>query len=136
MARARRGILRALLPLACILAVSGCDYRQVSVQVPTFFSAGVDELWFWRREGVDAYVRSGHLRLDGLFGPPGRKVLQYTMVNPDGMVGLTLQTPATVQGDSIVVDVQYARWAAPGWFRVSARNAAGESSLSAQEIYL
>jgi hypothetical protein len=132
-------LLRALAPLLCLLAVSlsGCEYKAVTVQLPSFFSAGVDELWFWRLEGSrDEYVRSGHIRFAGLIGPPGRKVVQYTMVSPKGEEGLTLTAPVKVRGDSIVVELNYARFASPGWFRVSSRNRAGESPLSEAEIFL
>lgn len=130
---------RALAPLLLVLALSlsGCEYKAVMVQLPSFFSAGVEELWFWRLEArSDEYVRSGHIRLSGLFGPPGKKVVQYTMVAPDGKEGLTLSAPVKVRGDSIIVELNYARWAAPGWFRVSSRNRAGESALSEAEIFL
>jgi hypothetical protein len=130
---------RALAPLLLLLAVSlaGCEYKAVTVQIPSFFSAGVDELWFWRLQARrDEYVRSGHIRFGGLFGPPGKKVVQYTMVAPSGEVGLTLRAPVRIKGDSIVVELNYARWADPGWFRVSSRNRAGESPLSEAEIFL
>jgi hypothetical protein len=137
----RIGAQRALACLLFVfaLSVSGCEYKTVTVQLPSFFSAGVDELWFWRLEGrrrSGEYVRSGHIRFEGLFGPPGKKVVQYTMVSPKGEVGLTLTAPAKVRGDSIVVELNYARFADPGWFRVSSRNRAGESPLSEAEIFL
>ena len=137
----RSAARRALAPVLFVLAValSGCEYKAVTVQLPSFFSAGVDEVWFWRQEGRgrgDEYVRSGHLRLTGLFGPPGKKVVQYTMVSPKGEVGLTLTAPVRVKGDSIIVELNYARFADPGWFRVSSRNRAGESPLSEAEIFL
>jgi hypothetical protein len=40
-----------------------------------------------------------------------------------------------VERDSIVVSLNFARWTPPGWFRVTARNQAGESPLSAREVY-
>jgi hypothetical protein len=136
---ARTRAFRAAVPLLVLLAasLSGCEYKAVTVQIPSFFSAGVEELWFWRLEGRGReYVRSGHIKLNGLFGPPGKKVIQYTMVSPAGEQGLTLTAPAKVRGDSIIVELNYARFAEPGWFRVSSRNGAGESPLSAAEIFL
>ena len=50
----------------------------------------------------------------GLFGPPGKKVVEYTMVSPAGEVVLTLTAPAKVRGDSIVVELNYARFARRG----------------------
>ena len=49
---------------------------------------------------------------------------------------MTLQAPAQVRGDSIVVQLEYTRWQEPGWFRVSSRNEAGESGLSDDELFL
>lgn len=133
----RRRWLGAALALSCLLALPGCEYKAVTLELPTFFSAGVDQLWFWRlEERSRGYERSGHVEIEGLFGPPGRKVLQYTMVGPDGARGLTHRAPVSIRGDSITVKLDFARWAGPGWFRVSARNSAGESPLSAREIYL
>ena len=134
--RARFG---AILPVVCLLAMllTGCEVKTVKLQLPTFFSAGVTEVWFWRLDdSSDQYVRSGHLRITGLTGPPGRKVLHYTMVGPDGADGMTLQSPAQIRGDSIVVQLEYTRWQQPGWFRVSARNGSGESGLSDDELFL
>jgi hypothetical protein len=127
----------AALALGCLLAASGCEYKIVNLKLPNFFSAGVDELWFWRLdERSRGYVRSGHMKVAGLFGPPGAKVLQYTMIGPDGTPRQSISARVTIQGDAIIVALNYARWAAPGWFRVSARNRAGESPLSAREVYL
>lgn len=133
----RRRWLTAAFALSCLLALSGCEYRLVKLQLPTYFSTGVDEVWFWRLdESTQGYERSGHMKIVGLFGPAGETVLQYTMVAPDGSAGLTISAPVTVVGDSITLGVNFARWAPPGWFRVSARNGAGESPLSSREVYL
>jgi hypothetical protein len=140
MDRLRRSRVRAFLPLACLLAtlsLAGCEVKPVQLQLPTFFSAGVSEVWFWRLDdSTQEYVRTGHLRIDALTGPPGRKVLRYTMMAPDGSNGMSLQAPAQVRGDSIIVQLDYTRWQAPGWFRVSAANDSGESGLSDDEIFL
>jgi hypothetical protein len=135
----RMRLRRVALPLLCLLAlsVSGCELKKVKVELPTFFSSGIEELHFWRLdEQRSEYVRSGHVRFSDLFGPPGRKAIRYTMVNPDGSEGLTLTAPVKVKDDAILVEVIFSRWPDPGWFRVSARNEAGESALSESEIYL
>jgi hypothetical protein len=135
----RSSLRRAVVPLVCLLALalSGCEFKKVKVLLPTFFSSGIEELHFWRLEPRRrAYVRSGYVRFSRVYGPPGRKAVQYTMINPDGSGGLTMAAPVKIKGDSIVVQVNFARWGPHGWFRVSARNDAGESALSATEIYL
>jgi hypothetical protein len=127
----------AALGLVCLLGASGCEYKIVNLKLPNYFSAGVDEIWFWRLdERTRGYVRSGHVKVTGLFGPPGAKVLQYTMVVPDAAGQFPATSKVTIQGDAIIVALHYARSAAPGWFRVSARNRAGESPLSSREVYL
>jgi hypothetical protein len=134
-----RARTRLVLPLLCLLLLplSGCEVKPVKVQLPTFFSAGVQELWFWRLDETSReYVRSGHVRFASLSGPPGRKVIQYRMVLPDGTEGVPMTAPVKVKGDSILVEIQFARWQNPGWFRVSSRNGAGESPLSDDEIFL
>jgi hypothetical protein len=140
MDRRRRSRVCAILPLFCLLvtfALTGCEVKPVQLQLPTFFSTGVSEVWFWRLDdSTEEYVRSGRLRIGSLTGPPGRKVLRYTVVLPDGTEGMTLQAPAQVRGDSIIVQLEYTRWQEPGWFRVSAANGSGESGLSDDEIFL
>lgn len=135
----KRARIRVVLPLLCLLLLplTGCEVKPVKVQLPTFFSAGVEELWFWRLdESTQEYVRSGHVRFAEIAGPPGRKVIRYRMVLPDGTEGVPMTAPVQVRGDSILVELQFTRWQNPGWFRVSSRNSNGESPLSDDEVYL
>jgi len=139
MDRFGRARLRVVLPLLVLLLapLSGCEIKPVKVQLPTFFSAGVQELWFWRLDETSKeYVRSGHVRFAEIAGPPGRKVIEYQMVLPDGTEGVPTKAPVQVRGDSILVEIQFTRWQNPGWFRVSSRNSAGESPLSDDEMFL
>ncbi len=131
-----RSLLR-ILPLVFLLGLTACEYRPVSMQLPSFFTAGIDELWFWRRdEGADTFVRSGHMRLTGLRGPVGNQMLAYTMYSPEGEEHLTCTVPIEVVEDSFVVELWFSRWEEPGTFKVSARNVAGESPLSSGSIRL
>jgi len=122
--------------LLCLSALPGCDVKLVKLQLPSFFSAGVTQLWFWRLdERSGGYVRNGRVEVDGLVGPSGAKSLQYTIIFPNGTSGVTLKAPVAVSGDSIIVGLNYTVFQ-HGWYRVSARNGAGESPLSQREIYL
>jgi hypothetical protein len=126
----------AALALACLLGASGCEWKAVSLQLPTFYSAGIQELWFWRlKEGGGGYVRTGSVKLLGIAWIDGRQQLRYTNVSPRGSESHVLMAPIRVERDSIVVSLNFARWTPPGWFRVTARNQAGESPLSAREVY-
>jgi len=139
MGRVSARLVRGLLPLCfgLVIALTGCEIKPVKVQLPTFFSAEIQELWFWRLdEQSQQYVRAGHLEFGSVEGPPGRKVLTYTIVPITGNAFGALTVPVTVRGDSITVELSYSRWEKPGWFRVSSRNAAGESGLSEEEIFL
>jgi hypothetical protein len=128
--------LAAALLLACALALPGCTPARVALKLPTFFSAGIEEIWFWRLDERDGgYVRTGHIRVEGLAWVAGRRQLRYAIVSPNGADTYVLETPVTVEGDSITAGLSFARWSGPGWFRVSARNGAGESALSAREVY-
>ena len=125
--------LRALraLPLLLLLNLTGCQFESVLMELPGFFSTGVDEIWFWRRdEGSNTYVRAGHIRLVGMSGPAGDQRLVYTQYNPQGEPGLTLDSQFESSGDTLRVDFWFANWLEDGTFKVSARNQAGESSLS------
>jgi hypothetical protein len=136
--RSRGSLLaRLMLPLLLLLPITGCEWKAMAIQLPTFFSAGVEEVHFWRlNESGEEFVRDGHLVFSPLIGPPGAQIIRYTMISPTGVTSLTLSSEVEVVGDSIVIDVWFARWSDPGQFRVSARNSRGESELSAQEIPL
>lgn len=132
MVHRRRSLARLACALLLLLPLVGCEWKRVTVQLPTFFSAGVEELQFWRLdEGTTDYVRAGYIRFGSLIGPPGAQTIHYTMVSPGGeSTTFTLTSDVDVVGDSIVLELWYARWPDEGTFRVSARNAAGESELS------
>ena len=138
MVHRRRSAARLACVLLFLLPWVGCEWKRVAVQLPTFFSAGVEELHFWRlEEGSSDYVRAGHVRFGSLIGPPGSQTIHYTMVSPEGEpTAFTLTSEVDVVGDSIVLELWYARWPDEGTFRVSARNAAGESDLSEAVIDL
>jgi hypothetical protein len=124
-------------PLVFLLSLTACENKPLSVELPSFFSAGIEELWFWRLdEGSGTYVRSGHMRLSPVFGQPGAEELAYTRYGPDGEEGLTINAPVEVTGDSIRLELWFARWEDEGSFKLSARNAAGESPLSSDSIML
>jgi hypothetical protein len=128
--------LAAALALAGLLALPGCEYAVVSLKLPTFFSAGIEQVWFWRLdEHGGGYVRTGHIRVEGLAFVAGRQQLRYVIVSPNGAESHELVAPVAVEGDAVTAALNFARWSGPGWFRVSARNDAGESPLSAREIY-
>jgi hypothetical protein len=129
--------LLCALPLVLLLNATGCQFESVAMELPSFFSAGIDELWFWRRdEATNAYVRAGHMRLLGTSGPAGDQKLGYTLYNPQGEEGFTLEMPVEVAGDSIRVVLWFANWMEDGTFKVSARNTAGESALSSASVTL
>jgi hypothetical protein len=133
----RRRALAAALGLACLVAFTGCEYAFVTMKLPTYFSSGIDEIWFWRlNEQGQGYVRSGYIRVGGLSGAAGQQVLQYTIVGPDGTEGGATDAVAAVESDAITVTLTFTRSAPHAWFRVSARNEAGESPLSASEVFL
>lgn len=133
----RRRTLAAALGLACLVTFTGCEYKVVRMKLPTYFTSGIDEIWFWRLdERSQGYVRSGYIKLRGLAGASGAQRLEYTMIGPDGSEIVTIRAGASVESDAITVTLNYVRMAPPGWFRVSARNKAGESPLSAAEVYL
>lgn len=125
------------LPLVLLLNATGCQLESVAMELPSFFSTGIDELWFWRRdESTGAFVRSGHMQLLGLEGPVGDQSLVYTQHHANGQSELTLAAPADVRGDSIRVVLSFANWMEDGTFKVSARNTAGESALSSSSVTL
>jgi len=125
------------VPLMLLLNATGCQFESVTLELPGFFSTDIDELWFWRRdEGSNSYIRAGHMRLRELSGPVGEQRLRYTLYSPSGEEGLTLDAPIDVNGDSIGAVLWFANWMDDGVFKVSARNAGGESALSNRSVTL
>src|SRR5262245_38271609 len=120
--------LAAAFATACLLAMFGCEFKTVKLQLPTYYSAGIQEIWFWRlSEGGGGYVRSAHIELLGIASIDGRQQLRYILVGPQGGESQVLVTPIQSGQDSITATVNFVRSAQPGWVRVSARNQAGES---------
>ncbi len=134
-----RGATRVLcaLPLVLLLNAAGCQFESVPIELPGFFSTGIDELWFWRRDEVSGdYVRAGHMELVEITGPVGSQMLRYKLYSPQGDPGLTIGSPVSVTGDAVRVVLWFANWMDDGTFKVSARNASGESALSSASVTL
>lgn len=138
MGRARR-LGRVLAMAVLLLAVEGCKWFEISVRIPDFDSRKVQGVWMWRKDDVSGqWQRAGQILFQPApaGSPPDR--LHYVVLQPDGFgLPLSAEMRRELQGsDQVVVRIWYARFLAPGQYRVSTYNAAGESSLSPEVLDL
>ena len=138
LSKAALALMLLLLP-----TVLGCETKSVTLVIPGFGSGNIDGIWLWRFvEAKGKYVRACRIELDDpTVTSSGAEEVSYLQVC-DGQPGVggmnlkaTINRPPT-DPNTIVVRLWYFRFAAPGQFRASAYNSAGESGLSPTAIPL
>lgn len=133
-------IVCALAALLLLPSLTGCEMRSVTVRIADFDSNAVEGVRFWRLdEVVGSFLPGGSL----LFGEPvidrDLELVSYDVIDPEGTVMTTLTAQVIrdpANPDTVTLDLSYARGEAPGWFKISSFNAAGDSALSLEQIYL
>ena len=134
----RRSI--CLVGLFLLLALPGCELKSVTIRLSGLESQQVEGVRFWRQsERTGQFELAGRVAFVGVVERKGVEWLHYELLNPDGSAGFTLHAPVErdpSDPDMITVQLQYARWENPGWFKVSAYNPAGDSPLSDEQIFL
>ena len=129
-----------LLGLLLLLALPGCEMKAVTIRLSDFESQQVEGVNFWRQsELTGQFELAGRITFVGLAERDGVESLFYQVSNPDGSEGFVLQAPVVrdaADPDLITVQLQYARWEDPGWFKVTAYNPAGNSPLSDEQVFL
>lgn len=142
-----------LLALVLAFAGSGCGavdsnllppgplgdhLRVVRLQLPSFDGGELEGIWLWRRSDVTGeFEPVSEIRLTDVVVHSDREFVEYELMDPTGTsLGVTLS--AAVERDTTVptLALWVIRWNAPGEFKASVYNAAGESPLSAQTILL
>lgn len=133
--------LPALVGLvACLAGGLGCDMQWVTVVIPDYDSKQVKGVWVWRQaeqsgqfvrdteiEFVEPIVGSQYelIRVETTTGPLGERSSLPTGITRDA------QNP-----DRVTMTLGFTRLSAPGIFKVSTYNAAGDSPLSAASSQL
>lgn len=115
------------------LPLSACEMVRVTVVIPSFDSAGVEGVTFWRAAN-DGFEEDGQLVFEGTEFRNGHEVVRYRFRSCDGDLGRVsyeapVERPAS-DPDVVVLQLHYPRRAEPGTFRVSTFNHAGQSPLT------
>lgn len=130
---------RALVLALLLVAVQGCKWFELTVQIPDFESREVKGLWVWRKDDASGqWQRAGQILFQGTQTSSGQEQLSYVVMQPDGF-GLPLTTPvvrSATRPDLVTLRIWYARFLEEGEYRVSTYNAAGESGLSPESLDL
>lgn len=130
----RTSFRTALAGLAALgLLAFGCDIRGFRVQIPGFDTQQIQGVWLWRQDESGDFERHAQIRFTERVTIGALEYQIYHVTASGG--GFTLQSPiqrpAGAPGDA-TLDLAFVR--APGTFRVSSYNAAGESPLSEGQI--
>jgi len=142
-----------LLALALAFAGSGCGgvdpslippsqlpdhLKVVRLQLPSFDGGDLQGIWLWRRsETTGQFEPISEIRLEGVLFDGGQEFVEYELMDPTGTsLGLTLSAIVDRAGPVPELALWVVRFEAPGEFKASVYNAAGESPLSAQSIQL
>ena len=139
-----KGLSRVALALALLLLAPalGCETKSVTIAIPGYGLGDVDGVQLWRlEESTGRYQRVCRLELGAPQTPkPGVEVLPYLQVcAAPGQVGMDLQASISrlpTDPTTIIVKLFYFRFAAPGQYRASSYNSAGESALSPTALTL
>lgn len=125
------------LALALLLVpLAGCESKEITIRIPDFDSKQVAGVWVWRLDpSSNQWVRDGQLEFHDTVLAGGREQLQYANVKiEDGEVdGMKLNADVLrdpLNPDSVTVRLWYFRYSAPGQFKVSTYNSAGDSPMT------
>lgn len=126
-------ILAGLALAGLILPLSACEMVRVTVVIPSFDSAAVEGVTFWRA-ARDGFEEDGQLVFEGTEFRDGHEVVRYRYRSCDGELArvsyeANVERPAS-DSDVVVLQLHYPRRAEPGVFRVSTFNRAGHSPLT------
>lgn len=134
--------LPALLGLgACLVGGTGCDLQWVKVTIPDFESKQVTGIWVWRQsEQSGQYVRDTEIEF-GERIPAGGGVELLRVETTTGPLGERSSLPTGIERDAanpdrVTLSLGFTRLSAPGIFKVSTYNAAGDSPLSTASAQL
>jgi hypothetical protein len=138
----RRVSLRGLCALAILLvvALSGCEYKQVTVRISDLEASQVDGVRFWRlSETSGRFEPGGVIRFTEFGLRKGVETLFYSVTYADGSEGMTLSSPVVrdpAHPDRVTLNIWYPRLEDEGWFKITSFNQVGESSLSDEQVFL
>lgn len=126
----------ALLGLvACLAGSVGCDLQWIRVTIPDFESKVVTGVWVWRlSEQTGQFVRDTEIEIGDVYVPQ-EGIELVSVVTTTGPLGERATLPTGLERDAadpdrVTLKLGFTRLSAPGTFKVSTYNAAGDSPLS------
>jgi hypothetical protein len=140
----KRSIHRSVCAVIVLIALAstGCRMKQLIVQIPDFESSLVDGVQLWRGEDPASEVLSeaGRIVFGDCYSADGVEMIEYTMVDSQNQpfdFTFDARLVRSEDGDGATLQFVFGTWHEPaGWIRASSFNAAGESDLSAESVFL
>ncbi len=134
-------IVCVFVALVLLPTLTACDLKEVIVRIADFESNQVDGVRFHRLdEATGQFVPGGSVRFsEPYISESWGEVVDYTILDAAGQEVLTLPAPLrrdAANPDMVTIGLLYTHALDPGWFRISSVNAAGESDLSIEQIYM
>jgi hypothetical protein len=140
----KRSIHRSASAAVALLALTlmGCQFRQMLIYIPDFESNVIEGIQLWRGDEPASEIVSdaGRITFGDCFFGQGAEVIGYTMVDSQNQpydFTFDVTVVRSADGDGVTLRLAFPGWREPpGWVRASTFNAAGESELSADAIFL
>jgi hypothetical protein len=138
-----RSWLRSLLLGALVVAAipfGGCSLTYFTISIPDFSSKQVGGVWLWRLSTTTGlYARDTQFVLSPIVSGPTGEIIDYSVVMGGGTPpqGMTTQVARDKNNpDKVVLTLLFTQLDAPGYYRASTFNAAGDSPLSSEIVPL
>jgi hypothetical protein len=134
-----RGIVVAL-SLLSMPALVGCEARSLRVQLPGFAGGTIDGIWLWKQISGQ-WTRVCRIDFEDYRITQSGEQISYVQNCINGVAARALVFPTPVErvpGSTTTVEIElvYLRYEAPGSYRATAFNEAGESALSSTSLPL
>ena len=133
-----------LLALGLALSTTGCGaagdlpIHVVRLQLPSFDDGQLEGIWLWRlNQRAGEYRPISEIRLGDVVVENGVEYVEYELLDRDGnRLQVTLSAVVDRSAEIPELALWIVRFAKPGEFRASVYNAAGESPLSDESVFL
>ena len=135
---ARSRWLAGVAVILMALPLTACEWVQVGIRIPDFESSQVEGVWIWRfSEETEEFERVAQIQMDPE-SSEGGSIVSYQIDYGEGTEPYHLWADLVPDEDPDALNVVlwYPRVGAPGFYRASSYNAAGESPLSAEMVAL
>lgn len=123
-----------------VLPLTGCEVKQIWVELPRFGDGAVDGIWLWRLDDASGeYVRHCHLPLGDVESVGGREAVYYDQECSDEFPTVdffALVERAPDDPESATLGLWYVDSDTSGTYKLSSYGDAGESALSETTLEL